>query len=222
MSMPHLLLIANIYRTFESTALRLLLEWASTSIESSVNQPALPQAIIVLNASDPEMDDDEWDTRTATERLFEHVSGAYFEEPLKKYFDPWAKKGRMIRNTKELLKCYYADVKVIRIPTKGKYMLAKKQINELHMELLWACTASFKAKWEARQSCTTDELNKYLQAGFDHFAQRPTDPFNFVHASIKSDPIPQSFADHILNLARSAAPYNFWPRSWFEIFSTTK
>ncbi|KAF7502349.1 hypothetical protein GJ744_006003 [Endocarpon pusillum] len=192
-------------RVFESVTLKLLLEWASSSMESSVNQPALPQAIIVLNDSDASMDKEEWDGKTATKRLMDHIKHAIHYEPIKKYADSWAKRGKIIRTSEELIRCYYADVRVVRIPGKGRNMLIKSQIDQLHLELSWACQASFKAKWEARQYCTTEELNRYLQAAFDHFTSKPEQPFNFVDVALKADPIPQSFAEHIMSLASSAS-----------------
>ena len=46
-----------------------------------------------------------------------------------------------------------------------------------------------------------DELNTYLQAGFDHFTTKEGQPFNFVEVAFKNNPIPRDFGDHILGLA---------------------
>lgn len=173
-------------------------------MESSVNQPALPQVLIVLNASDPGMEEGEWDVQTATERLMEHHKLAIWSDPIKKYMDKWSKKGREIGSCEELIKCYYSNVRVIRIPSKGRNTLVKGQVDKLHLELQQACQASFKAKWEARQYCTIDELNRYLQAAFDHFITKPNEPFNFIDVALKADPIPQGFSDHIMMLAYAA------------------
>ncbi len=79
---------SNSIRTFESTALTLLLEWASNSFESSVNQPVLPHAIIVLNASNTTIDQEEWNPDNATRSLMKHVKHAIFEVPqFRKYAD---------------------------------------------------------------------------------------------------------------------------------------
>jgi hypothetical protein len=80
-------------RAFESSALRLLLKWASKSVESSINQPTLPHAIIVLNATSTEIDPDEWDVKTATERLLAHVGHAVTEvEFFRLYTEHWRKR----------------------------------------------------------------------------------------------------------------------------------
>ena len=192
-------------RTFESTALKLLFEWASNSIEASVNQAVLPQLIVVLNDSEPTLDDGEWDVESATKRQMEYVKDAYMTKPLKEYYTKWASRGKMITSTEQLLKYYYASIRVVRVPRKGRNSLIKKQIDSLHREISDGCRRSFKAKWEARQYCTTDELNRYLQAGFDHFSSKPNEPFNFIDVSMKADPIPKGFAAHIGALALSSA-----------------
>lgn len=150
------------------------------------------------------MDEGEWDVQTATKRLMEHVKLAIWSDPIKKYMDKWSKKGRVIGSCEELIKCYYSNVRVVRMPSKGRNTLVKDQVDKLHLELQQACQASFKAKWEARQYCTTDELNRYLQAAFDHFITKPNEPFNFIDIALKADPIPQGFSDHILILAYNA------------------
>jgi hypothetical protein len=187
--------------TFESSALKLLLDWASTSVESSVNQPTLPHAIIVLNASNTLINEEEWEISNATQNLMQQVANAVDNEPFKSCAERWRKKGKQILNMIDLFKCYYADICVIRIPTKGRYMLADTQINKLHHEIIRNCDASFKAKDDAHMLSNTDELNTYLQAAFDHFTTKEDQPFNFVEVALKNNPIPRDFSDHILGIA---------------------
>ena len=189
-------------RTFESSALKLLLEWASTSLESSVNQPTLPHAILVLNASSASVDADQWDTSFVTQILMDQVAYAVHEVPIfKRYAEHWQKRGKRIDNMLDLVRCYYADICVIRIPTKGRYMLADTQINKLHQKIIQNCDSSFKTKNDAHMLSNTDELNSYLQAGFDHFTTKEDVPFNFIEVALKNNPIPRDFGDHILGLA---------------------
>ena len=189
-------------RTFESSALKLLLEWASTSLESSINQPTLPHAIIVLNATDPGIDKDEWDITYATERLMYHIANAVSNNPFfKKYADHWRRKGKPIHNTLDLIRCYYSEISVVRIAGKGRFMLTNSQINKLHDEIVRHCDASFSAKDDAHMLSNVEELNSYLQAGFDHFTTKEDEPFNFVDVAFKNNPIPRDFGDHLLALA---------------------
>ncbi|KAL9624998.1 MAG: hypothetical protein Q9160_000727 [Pyrenula sp. 1 TL-2023] len=189
-------------RTFESSALKLLLDWAATSVESSINQPALPRAVIVLNATDLSVDQKEWEVRAATENLMAHVQHAVDDIPFFiRHADHWRKKGRVINNTLDLIRCYYADISVVRIPARGRYMLTDTQITKLHLEIQKGCNASFAAKDEAHMLSTSEELNSYLQAGFDHFTSNVNQPFNFVEVAMSKNPIPRDFGDHVLGLA---------------------
>lgn len=54
-----------------------LLEWGAASLEKSLNQPTLPHAIVVLNASDMGISPDEWDPQVAKQRLLETVRTAF-------------------------------------------------------------------------------------------------------------------------------------------------
>ena len=156
----------------------------------------------MLNATHPGVDDDEWDIATATERLMQHVANAVFENPFfVKYAEHWRKKGKKINNMLDLVRCYYADISVVRIPEKGRYMLTNTQINKLHQRIVLHCDASFSAKDDAHMLSNVEDLDAYLQAGFDHFTSKEDQPFNFVDVALRNNPIPRDFGDHILALA---------------------
>ena len=132
----------------------------------------------------------------------DHVASAVHDVPMfKKYAEHWRRKGKRIQNMLDLFRCYYADICVIRIPTKGRYMLADSQISKLHHTIVQNCDASFKMKHDAHMLSNTDELNSYLQAGFDHFTTKEDLPFNFIEVALKNNPIPRDFGDHILGMA---------------------
>ena len=156
----------------------------------------------MLNATNPGVDEDEWDIPTATERLMQHVANAVFENPFFiKYAEHWRKKGKKIGNMLDLIHCYYAAISVVRIPSKGRYMLTNSQINKLHHKIVLFCDASFSVKDDAHMLSNVEELNAYLQAGFDHFTTKEDQPFNFVDVALRNNPIPRDFGDHILAMA---------------------
>ena len=156
----------------------------------------------MLNATSTSVEEEEWDIATATQKLMQHVAHAVNEVPFfVKYADHWRRKGKPIDNMLDLIRCYYADICVIRIPTKGRYMLTDGQVNKLHLEIIKNCDASFKAKNDSHMLSNADELNSYLQAGFDHFATKEDQPFNFVEVALNNNPIPRDFGDHILGMA---------------------
>ena len=179
-----------------------MLEWASTSLESSVNQPTLPHAIIVLNATKTPIDEEVWDTDSAPRNLMQHVASTVLDvKEFEDRADSWRKKGKQIDNMLGLFRCYYSDISVVRIPMKGRYMLANEQVKKLHQQIIQDCDDSFKTKNDSHMLSNTDDLNTYLQPGFDHFTTKENEPFNFIDVALKHNPIPQDFGDHILGIA---------------------
>ena len=67
----------------------MLIDWASSSLEKSLNQPTLPHAVIALNAMDTKVDANEWDPVYMTKKLMSDVAGAVDRDP--KYKDLKAK-----------------------------------------------------------------------------------------------------------------------------------
>ncbi|KAF2735254.1 FabD/lysophospholipase-like protein [Polyplosphaeria fusca] len=195
-------------KTFQSTALRRLLEWGAASLEKSVNQPALPHAIIALNATDVGVATDQWDVRTATDSLLDankdsldRINGVpYFRQ----LAEQWRAKGRTIDSIADLINCYYSTFKVVRIPIKGRYQLLHDQVVRLRDAITNSREMSFRTKRQSNMLSSADELHVYLQSAFSHFSRTLEVPFNFVEVSLTSNPIPDDFGGHILQLALAA------------------
>lgn len=173
----------------------------------SINQPALPHAIVAINATDINVNEDEWDVETATTRLLNSVRHA-LDQPLGvpefiNLANMWKNRGRKIRAVKDLIRCYYSSFHVVRLPAKGRYELLSRQIDQLHRTIVQCCELTYEAKRQARLLLTADTLNIYLQSAFDHFCLRLDRPFNFIDASLKVNPIPLDFGGHILQLAKA-------------------
>lgn len=190
-----------------------LLKWAEASINKSINQPALPHAIIVLNATDNNIDPAQWDPEEATTKLMADIAGAIDRVP---YVQDLAYRWRLhrrkiIENTKDLLNCYYSSVTVVRIPTTGRWMLINEQIGKLHTQIRRRCKESKIRKEEVRMSLTSDALDGFLQSAFDHFSKNLNTPFDFMKESIKNNPIPLDFRGNVLKLAIAVKNYNNFP-----------
>lgn len=171
-------------------------------MEKSLNQPALPHVIIALNATDMAIDSNQWETKHSTEKLLSDVRDAVRKIPmLQERATQWQDKGRTINNTKDLLYCYYSSVSVIRIPIKGRYMLMDQQVGKLREEIVFRSNQSHYTKAKIRMLSNGDDLQMYLQAAFDHFAQDLDKPFNFVEVALRNNPIPLTFSGNILKLA---------------------
>ncbi|KAG6355196.1 hypothetical protein INS49_004277 [Diaporthe citri] len=190
-------------RAFESTVLEKLIHWGARSIDASLNQPALPHAVIVLNATEGGVDEGEWDVGAATETLLSDIHGAVHREPaLQEYVRAWARRGRKIANTSELLACYYASVSVVRVPHKGgSYMLMDGQVGKLMELVRGRCAESHAAKRRLRMLATAEKLQVYLQAAYDHFTKSLDAPFDFVREALRKFPIARNFQGNVLSLA---------------------
>ncbi|KAI4668760.1 uncharacterized protein J4E78_002588 [Alternaria triticimaculans] len=207
-------------KTFESTVLGLLIKWADSSFEKSVNQPTLPHAVIALNATDTKVDQEEWDPEYATEFLMSNVAGAISRDPAyRERRDYWVGRGRRIRTMKDLLECYYSSITVVRIPGEGRYMMIDQQVTKLHQVVTHRCLESFNAKRRSRMLSNSDNLNVYLQCAFDHFSQDLHSPFDFMDISFKINPIPQDFGGHVLKLAVAMKAQFDDPRKIFKELS---
>ncbi|KAI0555301.1 FabD/lysophospholipase-like protein [Xylaria curta] len=192
-----------IHRAFESTVLEKLLEWGSRSTDKSLNQPALPHAIIVLNATE-NVDEKEWDVRTATDLLLDDIRDAIFREPrFEEHAHIFRQSGRKIDSTKDLLECYFASITIVRVPSRGRYLLMDKQVEKLYDIVNKKCQASLLTKKRVRMLATAERLQIYLQAAYDHFSNDLDTPFDFVKEALKHNPIPRDLGGNILSLALS-------------------
>lgn len=191
-------------KTFQSAVLTKLLDWGVASLEKSINQPALPHCVVALNGTDPGVDDREWDVNYATQSLLWTVKGAldYVEgvPRFRELADHWRSLGKHIYTVEDLILRYYSSFKVVRIPSRPRYMTINDQIGKLHDIIKKNCDESFRSKRRARMLTNADELNTYLQSGFDHFTTFLDIPFNFMQVSLLRNPIPNDFGGHILQL----------------------
>ncbi|KXS99282.1 hypothetical protein AC578_6205 [Pseudocercospora eumusae] len=191
-------------KTFQSAVLTKLLDWGASSLEKSINQPALPHCIVALNGTDPGVDDNSWDVNYATQSLLSSVKGAldYVEgvPRFRELAEHWRSLGKHIYSVEDLILRYYSSFKVVRIPSKPRYTTIDEQVGKLQQIIKSNCEESFRNKRRARMLTNADELNTYLQSGFDHFTKHLDIPFNFMRISLLRNPIPNDFGGHILQL----------------------
>lgn len=179
-----------------------LVNWAAAALELSSNQPVLPHAIILLNASENDIDSGLWDVQTATLTLLDSLSRTVFKNPVfQKYAQFWRERARSIETAEDLLLSYYSSITVVRIPTSGRPNLINDQIKKLYATIQENCSSARRQKGELRMLLDAEELQPYLQFAFDHFARYLETPFDFVQASFTNSPIPLNFGGNILKLA---------------------
>lgn len=162
----------------------------------------LPHAIIVLNASENDIDPMLWEVSSATSILLESLSKTVLHNPtFKKYADFWHQRNRHIETMEQLLLSYYSSVKVVRIPTNGRPNLIDTQMRKLYTNIQLASAKARRSKGALRMLLDAEELQSYLQFAFDHFACKLDTAFDFVQASFTNSPIPLDFGGNILKLA---------------------
>lgn len=179
-----------------------MLQWAASSIEGATNQCAMPHAIIVLNFTDPNINPAGWTTKSATNSLLTEYARAVYDNPdVRKHAEYWQERGSPIRSTRDLLMCYYSSVNVVRIPQKGRYGLIDQQVGVLHSEIQMRCSQAHDNRKHLRVLLNSEEFQRALSMGFDHFSHRLDEPFDFVELFWSLNPIPKDFGGNILRLA---------------------
>ena len=182
-----------------------LLHWGDAALEKSVNQPSLPHAVVCLNATDMGIDPSGWDPQRSTAQLLATVNTALDDirgiPDIKELAAKWEDRGVKIRNVLGLIRKYYASFTVIQIPIKGRYTLMDEQVSKVEQAIRYYAAESHRSKRRARMLSNADDLNIYLQAAFDHFTRNLDEPFNFIEVSLRNNPLPENFGDHILQLA---------------------
>jgi energy-coupling factor transporter ATP-binding protein EcfA2 len=192
---------ADYCRIIESVLERLV-DWAAAALEKTSNQPVLPHAIIAFNASENDIPEELWDVDYATQALLDSLSRTVYQNAtFKKYAQFWRERDRQIESVQELVLSYYSSLRVIRIPTIGRPMLIRAQVEKLSDMIRWASKEARESKQESRMLLDADELQPYLHFAFDHFADNLQTPFDFVQASLTNSPIPHNLGGNILKLA---------------------
>lgn len=206
-------------RTLEVVVERLL-EWADANYSRSINQPTKPHAIIALNKSNPKTPADQWNTMNATANLLNTTSAKIDEnKTFVKYAKMWKKVSlSRIDSMQDLLRCYYSTVHVVRLPEKSRYQLLNQQRQLLHQVIGDCCAISFKDKQERELLTDVDEFGLYLSLAFDHFSETLDEPFDFVEASLKRNPLSSSFANNLLIFARRMGPHKGCSGEVLELF----
>ena len=174
------------------------------SFDKSINQPNLPHIIIVLNATETDIDEKQWDTETATRILLGDYQDSVRKVPtLQDIIYRLDGLGKKIETTKELLEHYYSSVTVIRIPLKGRYMQIDNQVGKLYNLICHRCAKSYEYKEKIRMLLDAERLPQYVTAAYDHFSRRLDEPFDFAKEARRHTPLPKDFGAHILNLILS-------------------
>lgn len=190
-------------RTSEKV-LKRLLDWALNAVETAANQPILPHAIIVYNAIDHEIPDERWDPDVSTAFVMDTLASCITSTELKKYLDFWNSRGQRVEDLRQLLESFYASISVVLIPNGKSPNLLAKQVGKLHALIKHQSDLARIRRLELRMLLDSEDFEAHMSDAFDHFARRLDVPFDFVGASFRHNPIPNTFAGNIVKLASQA------------------
>ncbi|XXH01350.1 hypothetical protein Hte_007708 [Hypoxylon texense] len=100
-----------------------LVQWAAAAIETSSNQPALPHAIIALNATEHGLSGHPWDVVQNTETILSDLAQTVDKnDTFKIWAQFWRKRGRAINSLYDLITCYYSSIQVhLSVPTHHRW-----------------------------------------------------------------------------------------------------
>ncbi|KAI0965763.1 hypothetical protein F4678DRAFT_467205 [Xylaria arbuscula] len=197
--------VLNNPKTMEDVVEKLL-AWADANHSKSINLPTKPHAIILLNKCSNSTPDAMWNTLEATDQLYSSMNSQIQKNnTFQAYVKKWESAKQRISDMEELFRCYYSKVHVLRIPDKSRYTLLEKQSDELYRIIRTCCSKSFMKKKESRMLPDADEFGIYMSLAFDHFSQTLEEPFDYVKASLRYQPPPQTIADKLYAFARLVA-----------------
>lgn len=95
------------------SVLQQLVEWAAAALEMSSNQPVLPNVIIVLNATEINTYERQWDPDYAKSSVLDSLSRTLFQNPVfQKYARFWRDRKRPIGTVEQLILSYYSSFMV--------------------------------------------------------------------------------------------------------------
>ena len=163
----------------------------------------LPFAIIVINAVDNHTDESLLDPQKATNTFLDSLERAVHKNHnFVKWARFWRERGREIESTRDLIKAYYTDVKIVLIPEKGRPGQVHRQYRILFEQITHAARRSETKRIAARLLLTSAQFNPYLQIAYEHFSRTLEVPFDFFKAS-QAFTEPSQNTNPILGLIRS-------------------
>ena len=206
---PTLLSVRSLHhsRTLE-VVVEELLKWADKNYKGSANLPSKPHVIIAINKCEPATPPEQWNIHSATAQLLSATNSQIRKNPtFAKYVRIWEDKDFEIDDMRDLLRCYYSSVSVVRIPHKSRYNQLSEQRIKLYDLIVDCCERSTQAKISKRMLPDVDQFGEYLSLAFDHFAESLDEPFDFVRASLKTYPPPETFYSNLWNFIKQV---NIW------------
>ncbi|KAH8672607.1 hypothetical protein BGZ60DRAFT_563027 [Tricladium varicosporioides] len=179
-----------------------LIKWADKVSTKTLNQLALPCAIIVVNGirNNPE----DWlDEKVATELMLRNVKNMQIVDPeMRRIADAWSSPNRKLGSLEDIVKLYFDGIRVVYIPSKDNCApdILYRQLQKLRNRILEETSRIQDKKNKSWSRLSAVELQIYFNSAFHHFSHFASQPFDFYTVSKSIRPPPEAFDQHISHL----------------------
>jgi hypothetical protein len=182
-----------------------LIKWADKTRSGTLNQPALPHAIIIVNGtkSNPE----EWlDENVATRQMLQSrgqigLSDRELVEIAKRWEGVI---GTSPMTLYDILSRYFGNIRVVYIPPKdgASHDIIYRQLQKLRARVETESRAVRSSRGRSGSLWDAEQLSAYIVDTFEHYTNDLNRPFDFFKSFRENNPIPKGFTQHMTDLMR--------------------
>lgn len=160
----------------------------------------------MLNAANPAMSNDEWLPDVTTKQFLQRMN-SYTNEPsiLQHIQSSINRNVHTVGTVGDLIKRYYSELRVVRIPEQSAIMRVRKQMQLLDQEVMKAWQANFLLRSKLDDEMDVNDFFTYIESAGLHFVKSPEKPLVRVPVSYLTNPVPSDFRYHVLSLARDVS-----------------
>lgn len=177
-----------------------LVEWANIGFDTTINQRLRPSLVLIINNDNnrsPEEVLKRCDIQYATKQILDVLVESEWFESQKTL---WRKRGRKIRNSSDLLACYYDKIDVVHIPSDTQVPVAiiLQQYKKLYKLLVARSMAARQRRKMLGMKTTREDISLYMDIALQQLAQDFESPIDFHEIVQRVRRSPNAFQEHML------------------------
>jgi hypothetical protein len=183
-----------------------MIQWAENVHHKSLNQAALPYAIIILN--NVPLEGEDWLTREhVTKEVLKLMKTWSLEnEDLARLAKKWndiLPDDKKVHSIKDLFLRYFKNISVVYIPPCNvNSTTVHDQLKLLRRTVIELSDEVHRERCRSRSEIDAAQFDAYLNGAFDHFFTNFDEPFDFLKYLLEVNPPPQSLSEHATHLMR--------------------